>query len=477
MKEFMNKREKTIAHILEILHPVLLTAIVGPMVYAVCEQRVDAWILPLYLAAFSLLPLSSAVRISVRKVRSIQAYILISFTMFAATIAIGKILPVFLFASSSAGSVSAAASAQNMAASDASLKKIPSMIVLLEMILGGSWIAEGALRLRVRENRRRRARMENDHTWQEKNILSQKPGFLCLSLFIAAYLMGLLNACPPLCNIAIGSGAAYLIGTLVYRSMEVLLQYLQETENLVNVPQNKIRRIRGRILAALIITLCIVSVPTVFTADGRRYRDLRKMELVGVKIKTAGVKQKDSCIREEIIKIPFGLGISRERHDPPGWLLELERFLAVMLFSGATSALVFSVWRSLTGVVKDFREMPEENGDIATRLEDITDKIGDADSAGSRLRRFLRGQPLTEQEKIRREYRRTIRRYRKEEPQPCETPAEIENGTDFPEGFDVAALHERYEKARYECPYKNCEAFYKASADENNHDCPEYHSR
>lgn len=75
MKEFMNKREKTIAHILEILHPVLLTAIVGPMVYAVCEQRVDAWILPLYLAAFSLLPLSSAVRISVRKVRSIQVYI------------------------------------------------------------------------------------------------------------------------------------------------------------------------------------------------------------------------------------------------------------------------------------------------------------------------------------------------------------------------------------------------------------------
>lgn len=34
-------------------------------------------------------------------------------------------------------------------------------------------------------------------------------------------------------------------------------------------------------------------------------------------------------------------------------------------------------------------------------------------------------------------------------PECSETPAEIEKATAFPDGFDAADLHERYEKARY----------------------------
>ena len=470
----MSKRDKTISSILEILHPVLLTAIVGPMIYAVYEKRVDNWILPLYLAAFCLLPLSAAVRISVKKARSFRTFAAISLVMFAVTVAAGKKLPDYLFGPASADSISmdsvspssdspdpvspgflspaptdTVKNTGNAADPDAFPKQVPSILVLLETILGGGWIAEGALRLRTRENLRRRARMEADHTWQEKSILMQKPGLPCLALFAAAYLAGLFNACPPLCNIAIGSGLAYLIIALVYRSIEVQNQYSQETENLVNVPRSKIRAIRGRLLAVLIVTLCLVSVSAVFTAGGRRYRDLRKMQLQGVKIEQLYGTQDDSCTGNEITKIIFGLGIDRERHDSPKWLLPLERLLAVLVFGGAAYALLVSVWRALIGTTKNFQGRPEENGDIATGLADIRTDIVDPDSAGGRLRRILRGQPLTEQEKIRREYRRTIRRYRKEKPQRSETPAEIENATDFPEGFDVAALHESYEKVRY----------------------------
>ena len=67
----------------------------------------------------------------------------------------------------------------------------------------------------------------------------------------------------------------------------------------------------------------------------------------------------------------------------------------------------------------------------------------------ARLRRALSGRQLTEKEQVRQEYRRAIRKFRKTAPERSATPSEIERGTAFPEGFDAAGLHERYEQARY----------------------------
>lgn len=122
--------------------------------------------------------------------------------------------------------------------------------------------------------------------------------------------------------------------------------------------------------------------------------------------------------------------------------------MAVVLV-GVAAAFVRGIWRSLLGAAKDFEDIPEENGDVAKRLDDVSEDLALSDSALARLRRALSGRQLTEKEQVRQEYRRAIRKFRKTAPERSATPSEIERGTAFPEGFDAAGLHERYEQARY----------------------------
>lgn len=54
-----------------------------------------------------------------------------------------------------------------------------------------------------------------------------------------------------------------------------------------------------------------------------------------------------------------------------------------------------------------------------------------------------------EKESVRRKYRRTIRRYRKDAPDAAETPSEIEEKAGLADNEDMRALHAQYERERY----------------------------
>lgn len=428
----MSKQETIISHILEIVHPVLLAALAGPVCYAVYENRVDRWILPLYISGLSLLLLSAAVRIAERKVRSLWVYLLISAAAFAVSFFLGRAVAGIAFTAPSGYE---------------QISRGPRTMASAVLVAGGVWITLSAMQIRLRENRRERARLESDYTWQERSVLAEKPGAPLLLLFGLAYLDGLFNACPSLCDLAVAGGVAYLVVMMVYRSIEVTKKYMQETQNVVNVPRGKISEIRGRLLAAVIVVLCIASATAFWTAGFRTYRDLRKWELKGERIEVTDQGLDLSYPDFEVIEEEFGLGIAQERRDPPAWLTAFESAAKAAVLIGLAMFAIYRVWRSITGTAKEFAEVREENGDVAVRLTDDPDET-DRLSAG-RIRRFVRGQPLTEREKIRQEYRRTISRYRKSPPERSETPSQIESGADFPQGFDAEALHERYEKARY----------------------------
>ena len=85
--------------------------------------------------------------------------------------------------------------------------------------------------------------------------------------FLLAYLDGLFNACPPMCDIAVGSGVLYLVLLLVYRSFDVLRAFIRETQSLSNVPVRKITGIRYRFLGALSSTLCLIAAAAFLTAE------------------------------------------------------------------------------------------------------------------------------------------------------------------------------------------------------------------
>lgn len=61
----------------------------------------------------------------------------------------------------------------------------------------------------------------------------------------------------------------------------------------------------------------------------------------------------------------------------------------------------------------------------------------------------VRRHKLSERERIRKEYRKTIRHYRKDRPAACESPIEIETNAGIVDREEIQELHKNYEAARY----------------------------
>lgn len=66
-----------------------------------------------------------------------------------------------------------------------------------------------------------------------------------------------------------------------------------------------------------------------------------------------------------------------------------------------------------------------------------------------------RTQKRTEEDRVRRLYRKFIRKHRKELPAIYETPTEIELAAGVADTEEGKAMHEKYEQARYGIPVKN----------------------
>ena len=260
---------------------------------------------------------------------------------------------------------------------------------------------------------------------------------LCFAL---AYVLALFNSCPVYCNLALLGSLLYLVLLLVHRYLSVTCNYLMETKDLTHVPQDKIRRQRFRMAAVLMLFICLAFLPAVLTAGSRTYRDLRFFEFYhtispeDLRFQTENEPQMNFMTQWQ--------GEFEEIHETPAWVLQLEKVIPV----GMAVVIIILLIRLIRSFSRSFRGIPEENGDIARVLH--TDETRKLSSSGG----FFRREPLTEREKIRKQYRQTIRRYRgrKNLPKPWETPSQIEAGTDFPEGFDIRELHEAYEKARFD---------------------------
>ncbi len=92
---------------------------------------------------------------------------------------------------------------------------------------------------------------------------------------------------------------------------------------------------------------------------------------------------------------------------------------------------------------QDFRNSRDENGDI---IEEIKDK-----EKSDREEMLERGRRHTDSaaEKIKRRYRKMIRKHRKDRPAPFESPAEIEERAGLRDDEEMQVLHRAYEGVRY----------------------------
>ena len=105
---------------------------------------------------------------------------------------------------------------------------------------------------------------------------------------------------------------------------------------------------------------------------------------------------------------------------------------------------VYGVVLAIRQLLKDFRNSRDENGDLVEEIKEDSASVKE-DILNLRRRHGVD----SEIEKIRRQYRKTIRKHRKDRPAPFESPTEIEENAGLKEDEKMRQLHKEYESARY----------------------------
>lgn len=105
--------------------------------------------------------------------------------------------------------------------------------------------------------------------------------------------------------------------------------------------------------------------------------------------------------------------------------------------------MLYAVVMAVRQVFADFRRETDDNGD---KVEELEDEPVYKEEILSLVRKHTDN---SEAARIRRQYKRTIRKHRKELPAPSETPTELEKNAGLSDDEEMTALHGRYEEVRY----------------------------
>ena len=408
------KTEKKIMSLLEWLHPVLIMALICPFMYTFFRERRDGAMLPLYLGGFVLVLCSCCLRPAAVRITSLWGYLAICAGSMAAVLALAWL------------------------AGGRFLGGNLRIAYAIAMAAGSAWMMADACRIRMREKRRRKAHEDNDISFTDYSVFLEKPQAVCLCWFAIVYFSGCMTANPVLCDAALVSGLLYGLLFLVYCYLDSTREYLSETFGIINVPAGKIRRLRLGVFAALLTLVCMAALPSLLTNRQREYRDLRYQEF-SFEMEPVGELMTEPEAAQGMEELMEWLTENTVTWDLPEWVDRLATVFMALVMAGFAMFVIRGIFRFFS----EFRGAPEENGDVAQALdEDRT----------VRLERSFPGLfsgRLSWREKIRRNYRRTIRRYRKDRPSMSESPTQIEDGASFPAGFDRDKLHVEYEKARY----------------------------
>ena len=276
-----------------------------------------------------------------------------------------------------------------------------------------------------------------DPSWRPSSDSLRSPSFAVLFYFLTIYTLAVNLNNPAVCNAALFSAAVYTVITVLHRYICETENYLSLNRRTCNIPSKRIYGIGTGMLAIFLLLFFIVILPALFTVSHRHYRDLRKSTAL-INIDFTELMQEPEM--EHAAQDPMEMLMEQygEPEPPPPWLDTLFYILEVIFFITITAALIKMIYDTF----RAFRQTADENGDIVEELES-TDE-------GIRIKRLrIDRRKLSKRERIRKEYRRFIRRHRKERPARHESPTEIEENAGIADNEECKALHKQYEMARY----------------------------
>ena len=301
------------------------------------------------------------------------------------------------------------------------------------------FIIVNRLTARIRKKKDEEAAAIADPTFHPFYDILKEPSFPVLFYFGAAYILAVNFNSPSVCNAALFSAIIYVLITFLYQYVNETEHYLSLNKRTCNLPSKRIYVIGSGILAIYLLILITLTLPSIFTISHRHYRDLKEttadMEIGYVEL----IPEYDS---ETVAEDPMTALMEEYGNSTPlpEWVNYIFYIIAAFFFVLLTIILIKKVY----AVFQDFRISIDENGDIVEELQDTAEDIRKI-----KIPTVRRNRRLSEKERIRKEYRKTIQMHRKDRPAIYESPAEIEDKAGIAGTKETLALHTRYELARY----------------------------
>lgn len=297
------------------------------------------------------------------------------------------------------------------------------------------FIAIKRLQARLKESSRRK---DEDPLAAKVEEFLDTPSLPLLWYFVVIYGVGVILNGKALCDMAFGSASVYLFLALIATYFRGTKGYLETNKRIKGIPTRRLYGVSFAMLLLFLTLLLIAILPSVFLAAHRQYTDIRGW-LEGVEL----------APMEELDEMEFnGSGememLEMLHADAPAsepsvfWntLFQVLGGVCVLVF-------VYGILRAIRRVFQDFRNSRDENGDI---IEEINEK-----EKFDREEMMEKGRRHTDSaaEKIKRRYRKMIRKHRKDRPAPFESPTEIEEGAGLQDDEEMQELHRMYEGVRY----------------------------
>lgn len=279
---------------------------------------------------------------------------------------------------------------------------------------------------------------EDDLMAAKKEEFLDTPSLTLLWYFVVIYVCGLCLDAKALCDMAFYSAIVYLFLALTAVYIRETKVYLEMNERIRGIPTKRLYGVGFSMLFLFSVLLLAGILPSVFLAGHRQYTDIRKWH---AEIEFVPYEEQIIPESEEL----WGdIDMLKEMYDSEGEsvLSPLLDMLFRVISGACILALVYGIIRAIRQVFQEFKSSYDENGDI---IEEIKDKEkSDREETPEKGRRTD-----SAAEKIRRRYRKMIRKHRKGSPAPYESPSEIEAGAGLKDDEEMQQLHTIYEEVRY----------------------------
>lgn len=402
--------------LIEYAHATLLFALFIPLLYTIGELQEPSETVVLYLKCLLIAFPVVATEQAVKRVKSLTLYILICMALTAGIAYITGTFVCFLH--------------------QRRYLEIRELCYCIGMVLETVFIIIKRLRDRLREAARKK---DNDFLADSNESFLNTPSLTFVWYFVVMYVFGICFYSKMLCDLAFFSAIVYLFLALAYKYFETTKMYFLLNKRTKGIPKRRLYGVSAGMMLGFGMLLLVSIIPSILLVGQRRYSDIRTwfddIEFIPYDFTYNSELQGDVDGNADWMDL-----LNDGKPTPkPSKVITMVCWALVAI---CVVCFVYGVVQTIRQVFCDFKNGLDENGDKIEELEDKDNIFGE-----EALKLHFRSN--SEAEKIRRRYKKMIRKHRKEKPAVFESPIEIEELAGLKDNEEMQKLHKEYEAMRY----------------------------